>query len=140
MKRVIALLSLLLPLLVAAQTDRKVSPDGVMQYQYSRTFAPSTEDSSLLVVTFVFVNGANPTAISLRQEVQESVLQWKEIPNGTPGHEPIVEFVTANLAPSQTVTWTYAVSTRKGKRPAAPEQAALLIMQPDYGVEKVWLR
>ena len=141
MKKILLLLIVwAMPFVLLAQTDRKVDSNGVFQYQYSRTYAVNPDNESEMLVTFVFVNGAQPRAISLRQEVLESVVLWLEIPGGAAGHETVVEFVTANLEAGETVTWKYAISTRKGSCPLIPEQAALLVMHENYGVEKVWLK
>ena len=85
------------------------------------------------------MNGNHLAAISLRQETFDTQVRWIDIAGGTAGHEEVVEFVTANLEPNQTITWSYAVSAKKGKV-SAPEKAALLIMDEKYGVEKIWLK
>ena len=85
------------------------------------------------------MNGSRSTAISLRQEAFDTQVRWIDIAGGTADHEEVVELVTANLEPNQTVTWSYAVSAKKGKI-SAPEKAALLIMDEKYGVEKVWFK
>lgn len=139
MKKTALLLLLLVPLFAFGQADRKLDADGKLLYQYQRTVSEPCDTCSEITVTFLFVNGSHSTAISLRQEAFDTDVRWIDIAGGTAGHEEVVEFVTANLAPNQSVTWTYAVSAKKG-RISAPEQAALLIMDEQYAVEKIWLK
>lgn len=129
----------LCPFLCFAQSDRVVDEKGNLLYQYERVYEKNPTNFTELLVTFSFTNGKNQRAISFRQETLESVLRWVDTTDGARGHEEAVEFVTANLAPNQTITWKYAVSTRKKSAPAAPEKAAILIMNGDYQVEKIWL-
>ena len=139
MKKIILLLGLLLPTWAFAQADRKLDADGKLLYQYQRTVSEPCDTCTEITVTLLFVNGNHPTAISLRQEAFDTQVRWIDIAGGTAGHEEVVEFVTANLEPNQTITWSYAVSAKKGKV-SAPEKAALLIMDEKYGVEKIWLK
>ena len=139
MKKTALLLLLFVPLFVFGQADRKLDADGNLLYQYQRTVSEPCDTCSEITVTFLFVNGGHPTAISLRQEAFDTDVRWIDIAGGTAGHEEVVEFVTANLSANQTVTWTYAVSAKKGKV-SAPEKAALLIMDEQYAVEKIGLK
>ena len=139
MKKTALLLLLLVPLFAFGQADRKLDADGKLLYQYQRTVSEPCDTCSEITVTFLFVNGSHSTAISLRQEAFDTDVRWIDIAGGTAGHEEVVEFCTANLAPNQSVTWTYAVSAKKGKV-SAPEKAALLIMDEQYAVEKIWLK
>ena len=139
MKNIIAFVLLLVPLFAFGQADRKLDADGKLLYQYQRTVSDPCDTCSEITVTFLFVNGSHPTAISLRQEAFDTDVRWIDIAGGTAGHEKVVEFVTANLSANQTVTWTYAVSAKKGKV-SVPEKAALLIMDEQYAVEKIWLK
>lgn len=139
MKKIILFLGLLLPTWAFAQADRKLDTDGNLLYQYQRTVSEPCDTCKELTVTLLFVNGNHPAAISLRQEAFDTQVRWIDIAGGTAGHEEVVEFVTANLEPNQTITWSYAVSAKKGKV-SAPEKAALLIMDEKYGVEKVWFK
>ena len=139
MKNIIFLFLFLLPAVAFAQSDRKVDSHGNLLYQYQRTASEPCDTCTELKVTFLFVNGNRPAAISFRQETLDTKVRWIDISGGTAGHEEVVDFVTANLEPNQTITWSYAVSAKIGKV-SAPEQAALLIMDEKYGVEKVWLK
>lgn len=133
------LLPFLFPFLCLAQSNRVTDEKGNLMYEYSRSFEKNPNKSTEVLVTFTFTNGKKQSAISFRQEVLDTRLSWLDTTGGTAGHEESVEFVTANLAPNQTVTWKYAVTTRKKKAPAALEKAAILIMNGDYQVEKIWL-
>lgn len=139
MKKTVLILLLFVPLFVFGQADRKLDADGKLLYQYQRTVSDPCDTCSEITVTFLFVNGGHPTAISLRQEAFDTDVRWIDIPGGTAGHEEVVELCTANLEPNQSVTWTYAVSAKKGKI-SAPEKAALLIMDEKYAVDKIWLK
>lgn len=139
MKRIIIFFVFFLPLWGFAQADRKLDTEGNLMYQYQRTVIPPCDTCKGPTINFLFVNGSRPIAISLRQETLDTQVRWVDITGGTAGHEEVVEFVTANLAPNQTVTWSYTVSAKKGKV-SSPEKAALLIMDEKYGVEKVWFK
>lgn len=131
---------MLLPVLLFAQTDRKLDAHGNLLYQYSRTSVTDAEDPSVLIVTFVFQNGNAQRAITFRQETVDGIVRWLETEGGEPGAETIVDYVTANLAPGQSVGWKYTYSPKSGK-PAVPlERAALLIMEEDFSTEKILLK
>ena len=140
MKKIVAIVTVLLPLLAFAQTDRKVDVQGNLRYQYSRTSVIDPQNSSVRIVTFVFVNGNAQRAISFRQEAIEGIVSWLETEGGDTGTETIVDFVTANLAPGQSVAWKYTFSPKQGNSPVALERAAILIMEEDFGTEKIMLR
>lgn len=136
MKKIIAFLLLSIPLFIFAQSNRQLDSLGNLQYQYSRTFERNPQNANELIVTFVFVNGNQQQAITLRQENAKSKLRWISSQGGTVSHETIVEAMTANLAPNQSVVWKYAVTTAN----AQPEQAALMLMTEKYAVDKIMLQ
>ena len=140
MKKLLVIALLLLPLLLAAQTDRKVDAQGNLLYQYSRTSVIDPLNPSVRVVTFVFVNGNAQRAVTFRQESLDGTVGWLETEGGETGTETIVDFVTANLAPGQSVAWKYTFAPKKGRDPVPLERAALLIMEEDFGTEKIMLR
>ncbi len=140
MKKFLVIALLLLPLLLAAQTDRKVDAQGNLLYQYSRTSVIDPLNPSVRVVTFVFVNGNAQRAVTFRQESLDGTVGWLETEGGETGTETIVDFVTANLAPGQSVAWKYTFAPKKGRDPVPLERAALLIMEEDFGTEKIMLR
>ena len=92
------------------------------------------------VVTFVFVNGNAQRAITFRQEALDGTVGWLETEGGETGTETIVDFVTANLAPSQSVAWKYTYAPKNGTSAIPLERAALLIMEEDFGTEKIMLK
>lgn len=136
MKKFFFLILFFLPILCFAQSDRQLDSLGHLQYQYSRTFAQNPQDASELIVTFIFVNGNQQQAITLRQEKSNTAPRWLSTQGGTLTHETIVDAVTANLAPNQSVVWKYAVKTTNGK----PETAALMLMSDKYVVDKIMLK
>ena len=140
MKKILVIAALLLPLLLSAQTDRKVDAQGNLLYQYSRTSVIDPMNPSVRVVTFVFVNGNAQRAVTFRQEALEGTVGWIDTEGGETGTETIVEFVTANLAPGQTVAWKYSFAPKTGTAPVPLERAALLIMEEDFGTEKIILK
>ena len=140
MKKILFFAALLLPIMLWAQTDRKVDAQGALLYQYSRTSELNQQNPSERVVTFVFVNGNAQRAITFRQESIEGTVRWIDTQGGETGTETIVDFVTANLAPGQTVAWKYAFAPKTGTAPAVLERAALLIMEEDFGTEKIILK
>jgi len=140
MKKILLIAALLLPLLLSAQTDRKVDAQGNLLYQYSRTSVINPQNPSERIVTFVFVNGNAQRAISFRQESLDGTVQWIETEGGETGTETIVDFVTANLEPGQNIAWKYTFSPKKGTAPAPLERAALMIMEEDFGTEKIMLK
>lgn len=140
MKKILFFAALLLPIMLWAQTDRKVDAQGALLYQYSRTSELNQQNPSERVVTFVFVNGNAQRAITFRQESIEGTVRWIDTQGGETGTETIVDFVTANLAPGQTIAWRYVFAPKKGTTPAVLERAALLIMEEDFGTEKIMLK
>ena len=136
MKKLVLFLLLSLPLWIFAQSNRQLDSLGNLQYQYSRTFARNPQNTNELIVTFVFVNGNHQQAITLRQENTKSKLRWLQTQGGTLTHETIVEAMTANLAPNQSIVWKYVVTTSNSR----PEQAALMLMSEKFAVEKIMLK
>lgn len=135
LKKLILLVALALPLLVSAQSNRKLDTLGNLLYQYSRTYERNPQNADELLVTFVFVNGNSQQAVTFRQEVVDGSFRWISTPGGSQSHETVVEAATANLAPGQGVAWKYAFKPAKGKL----EKAALMIMDGHYAVEKIIL-
>lgn len=139
MKKILFITVLLFPLLLSAQTDRKLDAQGNLMYQYSRTSVINPQVPSERIVTFVFQNGNAQRAITLRQESVDGVVSWIATDGGETGSETIVDFITANLQPGQNVAWKYAVAPKNGTTPPVLERAALMIMEEDFGTEKIIL-
>lgn len=140
MRKILLIGALLFPLLLSAQTDRKVDAQGNLLYQYSRTSVINPQNPSERIVTFTFVNGNAQRAVTFRQESLEGTVSWLETEGGETGTETIVDFVTANLSPGQSVAWKYTFAPKKGTSPIALERAALMIMEEDFGTEKIMLK
>lgn len=140
MNKLLISLLLLFPLAIAAQSDTVTDAHGHLLYLYNRTSTVNPDNESELLVTFSFTNGHDHQAISFRQEAMDGLVRWINTDGGEPGKEKVVDFVTANLSPNQTVTWTYAVTPRSGTKLPKLEKAAILLMHEDYGVEKIWLK
>ena len=122
-----------------AQGDRLVDSTGRFKYQYNRTILNDVNDSRRAVVTFVFINGDEQTAISYRQEVLDGTLTWLNTNKGTVSREKLVEVITANLAPKETLVWKFAFQNkplRKDGRTAV-EKAALMILNSGFEAEKI---
>ena len=122
-----------------AQGDRLVDSTGRFKYQYNRTIIKDVTDSRRALVTFVFINGDEQTAISYRQEVLDGTLTWLKSDKGTLKSEKLVETITANLAPKETLVWKFAFQNkplRKDGRTAV-EKAALLLINNGFEAEKI---
>ena len=140
MKKIFLIAAFLLPLLLSAQTDRKVDAQGNLLYQYSRSSIINPQNPSERIVTFVFVNGNAQRAITFRQESLDGTVGWLETEGGETGTETIVDFVTANLEPGQSVAWKYVFAPKQGSAAVPLERAALMIMEEDFGTEKIILK
>lgn len=137
MKNLIFAILLFLPTLVWGQSDRKLDAQGNLIYQYNRTVTENPQNSSEKIVTFVFVNGNSQRAISYRQETLNGIVSWTSTSNGKLTNETIVDCVTTNLKPGESVTWKYTYSPRKGSATTALDKAAILIMDDTYATEKI---
>lgn len=135
MKNLLFLLLLAFPFSILAQSDRVVDSSGDLLYQYSRTIEKNADNN--LVVTLVFVNGKNQTAISLRQESMSGNVQWLNHNSGKVKQEKIVNACTANISPNQSLSWTYLYKPQSASASPTLERCALMIMQDDYQVNKI---
>ncbi|MCL2246486.1 MAG: hypothetical protein FWC10_05165 [Lentimicrobiaceae bacterium] len=118
------------------QNNRLTNENGQLLWQYSQTLTQPNENSDTLWVTFVFTNGINQTAITLRQELFYSQIQWIETSGMQAEKEDRVEFLTANLAPNQSIIWRYALKSKKVDKDLLLEKSALLIMNDAFEVRK----
>lgn len=137
MKKLFFTLLTCLPMALSAQSDRCVDNTGKLLYQYNRTIEKINETQ--LLVTFIFINGTEQTAISLRQETMSGTVIWQSTALGQTEHDVIVDLCTANLAPNQSVSWKYIYTPKKESKEPAIERSALMIMQDDYQVKKIML-
>jgi len=119
-----------------AQNNRLTNEHGQLLWQYNQTVTKVESESNTFLVTFVFINGIEQTAISLRQECFNSSIEWIDISDYQAEKEERVEFVTANLQPNQSVVWKYFVKTKPIEKEFFLERSALLLMNEDFEVRK----
>ena len=121
---------------IYAQNNRLTNEKGQLLWQYNQTVTVDEKNPNTLLVTFVFINGINQTALSLRQELFHSQIAWLDTANIQTGKEERVEFLTANLAPNQSVVWKYALQTKLTGKELILEKSAVLIMNEEFEVRK----
>jgi len=121
---------------IFCQNNRLTNEKGQLLWQYNQTVTIDEENPNTILVTFVFVNGINQTAISLRQELFFSQIEWLDTAGIQAEKEGRVEFLTANLAPNQSVVWKYVLRTKPTNKELILEKSALLIMSEDFEVRK----
>lgn len=111
---------------------------GNFSYQYNRIITKDTLNLSGVIVTLVFINGNAHTAITYRQEVMNSRINWLKTDNGVLKKEGFVEVVTTSIAPNHIVTWQYSISDKTDKKNSKLyiEKAALLIMNDNFQIYK----
>lgn len=111
---------------------------GVFQWQYHRSVFKNSEDTTSAIVVFVFINGANTTAISYRQEAQNSTITWMDQEKGIYGEEGYVQFLTAKLAPNEALLWRIKLKNNAINKDKSIdlENGALLIMDKSFTVRK----
>jgi len=120
----------------SAQNNRLTTEKGELLWQYNQNITIDTENPNTILVSFVFINGINQTAISLRQELFNSQIEWLNISDVPVEKEERVEFLTINLAPSQSIVWRYALKTKPINNELVLERSALLIMNEDFEIRK----
>jgi len=121
---------------VFGQSNRLTNEKGQLLWQYNQNVTIEKELPNTILVTFTFINGINQTAISLRQEFFNSQIEWLVTAGIPVEKEERVEFLTANLAPGQSVVWKYALKTKPINDILTLERSALLIMNEDFEVRK----
>jgi uncharacterized alpha/beta hydrolase family protein len=87
------ILLLNLPILFC-QSNRLTTEKGELLWQYNQHFTIDEEKPNTILVTFVFINGINQTAISLRQELFNSQIEWLNTSDIQIEKEERVEFLT----------------------------------------------
>jgi hypothetical protein len=121
---------------VFAQNNRLTNENGQLLWQYNQIATIDEESPNTIKISFVFINGVNQTAISLRQELFHSQIEWKETSLSQVEKEERVESLTANLAPNQSVVWKYVLKNKPINKELFLEKSALLIMSEDFEVRK----
>jgi len=118
------------------QSNRLTNENGQLLWQYNQIVIQDKENPNIIKVSFVFINGINQTAISLRQEVFNSAIVWVDTANMQIGKEDRVEFITSNLAPHQSIVLKYNLSNIKIDKELLFEKSALLIMNEEFEIRK----
>jgi hypothetical protein len=122
--------------IVFGQSNRFTNENGQLLWQYNQIVHLDTENQNTIKVSFVFINGVNQTAISLRQEIFNSQIEWLETTYIQVDKEERVEFLTVNLAPHQSIVLKYVLKTKPVEKELILEKSALLIMSEDFEVRK----
>ena len=138
MKRLVSLLFCIFLLLAsyAQQGDRLVDSLGNFVYQYNRS--ANYLEPGKCKVTVTIVNGNKQLGVSFRQEVFRSKLQWQETIGGDTTETANIKIITANLAPNETVAWTfiYQNNTTKKDKSIDLEKSAFMLLNDEYLVTK----
>jgi uncharacterized protein YecE (DUF72 family) len=109
---------------------------GQLLWQYNQNVTIDKENQNTLSVTFVFINGIKQTALTLRQECFFSQIQWVDTAAMLVEKEERVEFITANLAPNQSIVLKYILKTKPIEKELILEKSALLIMDEEFEIRK----
>ena len=138
MKRLVSLLFCFSLLLVsyAQQGDRLIDSLGNFVYQYNRS--ASYLEPGKCKVTVTIVNGNKQLGVSFRQEVFRSKLQWQETIGGDTTETANIKIITANLAPNETVAWTFIYQNNSCKKDKSIdlEKSCFLLLNDEYLVTK----
>jgi len=118
------------------QSNRLTNEKGQLLWQYSQIATPDEENQKKIRVSFIFINGVNQMAFSLRQELFHSQVEWIDTSNLRVEREEHVEFVTVNLSPNQYAVINYVLMTHNNTKELVLEKSALLIMNEDYEIKK----
>jgi len=118
-----------------AQSNRLTNENGQLLWQYNQNVVANEKENNF-IVTFVFINGINQTAISLRQDLFYSQIEWLETSGIKVEKEERVDFITANLAPHQSIVLKYAINTKLIDKELLLEKSAILIMNEEFEVRK----
>ena len=121
---------------IFCQSNRLTTEKGELLWQYNQSFTIDEEQPNTILVTFVFINGIDQTAISLRQELFNSKIEWLDTSEVQIEKEERVEFLTVNLAPSQSIVWKYVLNIKLIDNELILERSALLIMNEDFEMRK----
>jgi hypothetical protein len=122
-----------------AQNNRLTTEKGELLWQYNHHLEVDESNPNTILATFVFINGINQTAISLRQENFRSQIEWLETTEIQVEKEERVEFLTANLAPGQSLVWRYTLKPRVKDNELIAEKSAILIMNEDFEIRKEFI-
>lgn len=120
----------------AQQGDRLVDSVGNLVYQYNRS--ATYLEPGKCKVTVTIVNGYRQLGVSFRQEVFRSQLQWQETIGGDTTQTANIKIITANLAPNETIAWTfiYQNKTTKKDKSIDLEKSCFMLLNEEYLVTK----
>jgi hypothetical protein len=118
-----------------AQSNRLTNKNGQLLWQYNQNVAADVKQNSF-IITFVFINGINQTAFSLRQDLFNSQIEWLETTGIKVEKEERVDFLTVNLAPHQSIVLKYEIKTKLVDKELLLEKSAVLIMNEEFEVRK----
>jgi hypothetical protein len=121
---------------IFTQSNRLTNEKGQLLWQYNQIVHVDEQNQKTIHISFVFINGVNQTAISLRQELFYSQIEWLETDNIKIEKDDMVEFITANLAPHQSVVWKYILKPKIINKELLLEKSAVLIMNEEFEVRK----
>ena len=120
----------------AQQGDRLVDSVGQLLYQYNR--AATYLEPGKCKVTVTIINGYQQLGVSYRQEVFRSNLQWQETTGGDTTQMPNIKVITANLAPNETIAWTFIYQNNNCKKDKSIdlEKSCFMLLNDEFEVKK----
>ena len=121
---------------VSAQNNRLTNENGQLLWQYNQHITENEKSPDTFLVTFVFVNGINQTAITLRQNLFKSDIEWWVTDNMKVEKTGHVDFFTTNLAPNQSIVVKYYLKSKSKTHEYIAEKSALLIMNEQFEIRK----
>jgi len=121
---------------VFAQNNRLTNENGQLLWQYNQTVSFDEANPRDIKVSLIFINGIQQTAVSLRQELFHSQIEWVDTANFQIEKEERVEFITVNLAPNQYMVFNYVLRNKKKNKELLLEKSALLIMNENFEIRK----
>lgn len=120
----------------AQQGNRLVDSVGNLVYQYNRS--ATCLEPGKCKVTVTIVNGYRQLGISFRQEVFRSRLQWEETIGGDTSQTANVKIITANLAPNESLAWTFIYQNNSCKKDKSIdlEKSCFMLLNEEFEVKK----
>ena len=138
MKKIFILLvfSLLYTFIYAQQGDRLVDSTGNLVYQYNRS--ATYLEPGKCKVTITIINGYRQLGVSFRQEVFRSKVEWEETQHGDTTQLPNIKIITANLAPNETLAWTFIYQNKTCKKDKSIdlEKSCFMLLTDEFEVKK----
>ena len=109
---------------------------GNLLYQYNRTTSYTAPGQCKVTITII--NGYRQLGISYRQETFRSKLTWENTEHGDTSKFANIEVITANLAPKETLVWSffYQNKTTKKDKSIDLEKACFMMLNDEFEVKK----